>query len=523
MGDDPGPAGQVHDLAAPLVDPGQAAGEIGGAQGVAPQFVHHPAAGGFYPLVDAADDRGRFNGPVQAAQFVPDPVEKPGYSLFGGVKRPGDAVPDPAEQLRGPLPQVGGAGLHLVPVADEQRSGGHCRHDAQHHGVSRHHCRRSFPKQEQVFPQKNQVRGQFQHLHRRECARQAEQRALHRVPILRQPLKPLAGQIQPPGQPLVQLLAQPGQGPVLLPLLQASGQLGHRAFQPLHGRPGPDAAVAGHAHHLGQGRLGHASDGGPQALHGCGLLLHASGELVLHQGDQRLVKFLLVDDLALVVDELDLAEQLLPLGHDHGLGDAKFFQPLQLSGLRVDQGLRGLIEALVGGRRHVSRPGEPLLRAHPHGLELGRPLHQLAPLKGGPVGQVHRVLHNARGLHRVLGGRLQLEAVALQIHGLRQAGLDPQGRRRAPGGHPQLAQGAHRPEAGVRRFPLEPLHRPGGGQHLLVDPLDLFGRLHHPAAHVVPQVQDGVDHLPSHYRSPPGSTLARPRAVPASPSSICSS
>ena len=84
------------------------------------------------------------------------------------------------------------------------------------------------------------------------------------------------------------------------------------------------------------------------------------------------------------------------------------------------------------------RPGEPLLRAHPHGLELGRTLHQFAPLKGVRLARSTAYFIMPAAFTRVLGGRLQLEAVALQVHGLRQAGFDPQGRRSPPAASPSL-------------------------------------------------------------------------------------
>ena len=76
MGDDLGAAGQAHDLAAPLVYPGPAAGEVAGAGGVAGDLVDHPAARALDPPVDAADDRHALDGAVQGGQLVPNPGEE---------------------------------------------------------------------------------------------------------------------------------------------------------------------------------------------------------------------------------------------------------------------------------------------------------------------------------------------------------------------------------------------------------------------------------------------------------------
>ena len=155
MGDDLGAAGQAHDLAAPLVDAGPAAGEVAGAGGVAAEA---PVDAGEL-LVDPAGDpalglgiQRPQNGDladliVQPAELVAEPAKKAADSRLGRVERAHNALLGGGEALSKLRPEALEIGLDLVPVSDQHGAGGNRRPNKQNNRMGCHQCGNRSPKQ----------------------------------------------------------------------------------------------------------------------------------------------------------------------------------------------------------------------------------------------------------------------------------------------------------------------------------------------------------------------------------------
>ena len=210
------------------------------------------------------------------------------------------------------------------------------------------------------------------------------------------------------------LLADFFKGPGIRHLLHLVRYPGKAIFGCVKGAALDDLTGPADAGHAGKSRLPDAADGGHQSLVALGLDLHAAGKSLLHQGKEGIVKFLLVNDLPLVIDDGLISVELRTLGLNHRFGNAKLLQALQLSGLRIRYRLDRLHQVLVHDSGHVADLGHGLLGVDAVGLQAHRRLDHLIGIKRGLVRKIDRPGHGLGGLLLVLHDHVEGASVALQ-------------------------------------------------------------------------------------------------------------